>query len=146
LEYSIPKVGKTTENFPLEKDIPMENPILVIESLPGSMEKPPCEKEKRVETYIHWKEHHRKIPLIKRTSGKFHVWECPLVENSCPWKGLAVEFSVASGKLRCGGGFNTGRKPKTLSVPGRLWSMYIRAVEWNLTTGLLTVYCIHTRK
>jgi hypothetical protein len=100
----------------------------VIESLPGSMEKPPCEKEKRVETYIHWKEHHRKI------------WECPLVENSCPWKGLAVEFSVASGKLRCGEGFNTGRKPKTLSVPGRLWSMYIRAVEWNLTTGLLTVY------
>jgi hypothetical protein len=51
-----------------------------------------------------------------------------------------MKFSNAIGKLHCGAGFNTGQKQKTLSVPGRLWSMYIRAVEWNLTTGLLTVY------
>jgi hypothetical protein len=51
-----------------------------------------------------------------------------------------MKFSDAIGKLHCGAGFNTGQKQKTLSVPGRLWSMYIRAVEWNLTTGLLTVY------
>jgi hypothetical protein len=50
-----------------------------------------------------------------------------------------MKFSDAIGKLHCGAGFNTGQKQKTLSVPGRLWSMYIRAVEWNLTTGLLTV-------
>jgi len=50
-----------------------------------------------------------------------------------------MKFSNAIGKLHCGAGFNTGQKQKTLSVPGRLWSMYIRAVEWNLTTGLLTV-------
>jgi hypothetical protein len=62
------------------------------------------------------------------------------VENSCPWKGSTMKFSDAIGKLHCGAGFNTGQKQKTLSVPGRLWSMYIRAVEWNLTTGLLTVY------
>jgi hypothetical protein len=51
-----------------------------------------------------------------------------------------MKFSDAIGKLHCGAGFNTGQKQKTLSVPGRLWSMYIRAVEWNLTKGLLTVY------
>ncbi len=51
-----------------------------------------------------------------------------------------MKFSDAIGKLHCGAGFNTGQKQKTLSVPGRLWSMYIHAVEWNLTTGLLTVY------
>jgi hypothetical protein len=51
-----------------------------------------------------------------------------------------MKFSNAIGKLHCGAGFNTGQKQKTLSVPGRLWSMYIRSVEWNLTTGLLTVY------
>jgi hypothetical protein len=50
-----------------------------------------------------------------------------------------MKFSDVIGKLHCGAGFNTGQKQKTLSVPGRLWSMYIRAVEWNLTTGLLTV-------
>ncbi len=53
-----------------------------------------------------------------------------------------MKLSDAIGKLHCGAGFNTGQKQKTLSVPGRLWSMYIRAVEWNLTTGLLTVYPI----
>jgi hypothetical protein len=103
------------------------------------MEKPRWEKEKQMENYIQWKEHHRKIPLIKRTSGKFQVWEWALVENSCPWKGSTMKFSDAIGKLHCGAGFNTGQKQKTLSVPGRLWSMYIRAVERNLTTGLLTV-------
>ncbi len=51
-----------------------------------------------------------------------------------------MKFSIAIGKLHCGAGFNTGQKQKTLSVPGRLWSMYIHSVEWNLTTGLLTVY------
>jgi hypothetical protein len=57
-----------------------------------------------------------------------------------------MKFSDATGKLHCGAGFNTGQKQKTLSVPGRLWSMYIRAVEWNLTTGLLTVHvCTCTR-
>jgi hypothetical protein len=61
------------------------------------------------------------------------------VENSCPWKGSTMKFSNAIGKLHCGAGFNTGQKKKTLSVPGRLWSMYILAVEWNLTKGLLTV-------
>jgi hypothetical protein len=92
----------------------------------------------------------------RKTNGKFHsaertpsenpikiknqwVWEWALVENSCPWKGSTMKFSNAIGKLHCGAGFNTGQKQKTLSVPGRLWSMYIRAVEWNLTTGLLTV-------
>jgi hypothetical protein len=56
-----------------------------------------------------------------------------------------MKFSNAIGKLHCGAGFNTGQKQKTLSVPGRLWSMYIRAVEWNLTTGLLTV-SLHCKK
>jgi hypothetical protein len=54
-----------------------------------------------------------------------------------------MKFSNAIGKLHCGAGFNTGQKQKTPSVPGRLWSMYIRAVEWNLTTGLLTVCPLH---
>jgi len=67
------------------------------------------------------------------------------VENSCPWKGSTMKFSDAIGKLHCGAGFNTGQKQKTLSVPGRLWSMYILAVEWNLTKGLLTVYCVEMK-
>lgn len=46
------------------------------------------------------------------------------MENSCPWKGSTMKFSNAIGKLHCGAGFNTGQKQKTLSVPGRLWSMH----------------------
>jgi hypothetical protein len=90
-----------------------------------------------------------KLHSVKRTPSENPIniknqWKIPGLGMGISGKFLSMErftmiFSDAIGKLHCGAGFNTGQKQKTLSVPGRLWSMYIRAVEWNLTTGLLTV-------
>jgi len=51
-------------------------------------------------------------------------------------------FSTDIGKMQFRASINPGQKQETLSTPGRVWSIYIHAVERNIASGLVTVYVI----